>query len=90
MLSLVFLGYFETFLGDNFEVDIITSRYAHIEQSYTLPLEYVATMIELFSKNEKLYAGAYMYRDLLRAIKAYVDGDLHYTEVLKAASPGFR
>src|SRR3989338_5216175 len=71
-------------------VEVLTTRYAHIEQPYTLPLEYVATTIELFSKNEKLYDGAYIYRNLLRAIRSYIDGDLHYTEVLGAATPGFR
>jgi hypothetical protein len=68
----------------------ITARYAHIEQSYTLSLDYVATMIELFCKNEKVYSGAYMFRDLLITLKNYIDGRKHYTEVLQAAMPGFR
>ncbi len=68
----------------------ITTRYAHIEQSYTLSLDYVATIIELFCKNEKLNPGAYMFRNLLLTLKDYIDDDRHYTEVLQAAMPGYQ
>lgn len=68
----------------------ITTRYAHIEQSYTLSLDYVATIIELFCKNEKINPGAYMFRNLLLTLKDYIDDDRHYTEVLQAAMPGYR
>lgn len=68
----------------------ITTRYAHIEQSYTLSLDYVATIIELFCKNEKINPGAYMFRNLLFTLKDYIDDDRHYTEVLQAAMPGYR
>ncbi|MGC9968813.1 MAG: hypothetical protein ABSC29_03760 [Minisyncoccia bacterium] len=70
-------------------VEEITSKYAHIDQPYTLSLDYVATVIELFSKNEKLRAGAYMFHDLLTALRDYIDNKLHYTEVLQAALPGY-
>lgn len=65
----------------------ITSRYAHIEQDYTLSLDYVATIIELFCKNEKINPGAFMFRNLLLALRDYIDRRLHYTEVLQAALP---
>lgn len=71
-------------------VEEITTRYAHLEQSYTLSLDYVATVIELFCKNEKINPGAYMFRDLLIALRDYIDGNKHYTEVLQAAMPGYR
>lgn len=67
----------------------ITTRYAQIEQQYTLSLDYVATVIELFCKNEKINPGAYMFRDLLFTLRDYIDGNKHYTEVLQAAMPGF-
>ncbi len=67
----------------------IVSKYGHIEQSYTLSLDYVATVIELFCKNEKATPGAYMFRSLLSALLDYIDGKLHYTEVLQAALPGY-
>ena len=35
-------------------VEEITTHYAHLEQPYTLSLDYVATVIELFCKNEKI------------------------------------
>ncbi len=70
-------------------VEEITKKYAYIEQSYTLPLEYVCMMIELFSKNEKIYEGAYMFKNLLLSLREYIDGNKHYTEVLRAAQPGF-
>jgi hypothetical protein len=78
---------------DNYQLETvkeITSKYAHIEQDYTLSLDYVATVIELFCKNEKLHSGAYMFHDLLVALRDYIDGKLHYTEVLQAAMPGYR
>ncbi|MBI1957165.1 MAG: hypothetical protein HYS44_01780 [Candidatus Niyogibacteria bacterium] len=68
----------------------IISRYGHIDQAYTLSLDYVATVIELFCKNEKINPGAYMFRDLLLALRDYIDNKLHYTEVLQAALPGYR
>jgi len=71
-------------------VEYITEKYSHLEQYNTLSLAYVATVIELFCKNEKLHTGAYMFHDLLVALKDYIDGSKHYTEVLQAAQPGFR
>lgn len=71
-------------------VEEITARYAQLEQLYTLSLDYVATIIELFCKNEKINPGAYMFRNLLLALRDYIDGKKHYTEVLQAAMPGYR
>ena len=71
-------------------VEEITNRYSKLEQPYTLSLDYVATIIELFCKNEKINPGAYMFRDLLFALRDYIDGAKHYTEVLQAAMPGYR
>src|SRR3989338_5694450 len=70
-------------------VEEITIRYAHLEQSYTLSLDYVAITIELFCKNEKINPGAYMFRDLLLTLRDYINGKKHYTEVLQAAMPGY-
>lgn len=70
-------------------VEYITEKYKYIEQDYTLSLDYVCMMIELFSKNEKLNDGAYMFRSLLISIRDYIDGKKHYTEVLQSALPGF-
>ena len=61
-------------------VEEITTRYAQLEQPYTLSLDYVATVIELFCKNEKINPGAYMFRDLLFTLKDYIDGNKHYTD----------
>ncbi|MCF7864924.1 MAG: hypothetical protein K9M11_00260 [Candidatus Pacebacteria bacterium] len=71
-------------------INEITTRYAHIEQDYTLSLDYVAIMIELFCKNEKINPGAYMFKNLLLILRDYIDGNKHYTEVLQSAMPGFR
>src|SRR3989344_5510911 len=71
-------------------VEEITTRFAHIEQPYTLSLDYVAIVIELFCKNEKINPGAYMFRNLLLTLRDYIDGNKHYTEVLQSAMPGFR
>lgn len=71
-------------------IEEITMRFAHIEQPYTLSLDYVAIVIELFCKNEKINPGAYMFRNLLLTLRDYIDGNKHYTEVLQSAMPGFR
>lgn len=70
-------------------VDEITTRYAHLDQSYTLSLDYVAIVVELFCKNEKITPDAYMFHNLLTTLRDYIDGKKHYTEVLQAATPGF-
>lgn len=77
---------------DNYQLETVkevTTRYAHLEQSYTLSLDYVAMIIELFCKNEKINPGAYMFRDLLLTLRDYIYGKKHYTEVLQAAMPGY-
>jgi hypothetical protein len=71
-------------------VEEITTRFSHIEQEYTPTLDNVATMIELFCKNEKQYSEAYMFRNLLITIRDYIDGNKHYIEVLEASKAGFR
>ncbi|MDP2651997.1 MAG: hypothetical protein Q8O94_02585 [bacterium] len=71
-------------------VDQITKKYAHIEQSETLPLAYVAIVVELFCKNEKLTLGAYMFKNLLCTLRDFIDGKCNHTDVLKAAEPGYR
>lgn len=71
-------------------VEYITTKYIRIEQEFTLSLDYVAIVIELFCKNEKINTGAYMFKNLLLALRDYIDNKLHYTEVLQAAMPGFR
>lgn len=71
-------------------VDYITNKYSHIEQDYTLSLDFVATVVELFCRNEKLTPGAYWFRNLLVTLLDYIDGKKHYIEVLGAALPGFR
>src|SRR3989338_6307203 len=70
-------------------VNDITTRYALLEQNYTLSLDYVATIIELFCKNEKINPEAYMFSDILSTLRDYIDGTKHYTEVLQAAMPGY-
>lgn len=71
-------------------VEYITKKYARLEQEYTLSLDFVATVVELFCKNEKLTPGAYWFRNLLVTLRDYIDGNRHYIEVLGAALPGFR
>src|SRR3989344_6752997 len=55
-------------------VEHITRKYAHIEQAETLPLEYVAIVVELFCKNEKRTPGAYMFKNLLGTLRDFIDG----------------
>ena len=69
-------------------VSTMAAKYAHIEQGFTLPLDYVATVLELFSKNEKLNPRAFRFINLLETTLGYVDNERHFTEVLKAAERG--
>lgn len=71
-------------------VDYIKSKYAHIEQENTPSIDYVATVVELFCKNEKLAPGAYMYKNMLFSLRDYIDDKCHYTDVLQAAQPGYK
>jgi hypothetical protein len=71
-------------------VEYITEKYKHIEQSFTLSLEYVTIIIELFCINEKRNEGAYMFRDLLKILLDYIDGKADYIQVMQASKPGFR
>ena len=71
-------------------VSYIASKYAHIEQANTPSIDYVATVVELFCKNEKLTPGAYMYRNMLFALRDYIDGKCHYIDVLQAAQPRYK
>jgi hypothetical protein len=78
---------------DNYTLETvaeITSKYSHIEQPHTMSLDYVATVIELFCKCEKATPGAFWFEKLLTSLRDYMDGKLHYTEVLQAAMPGYR
>lgn len=71
-------------------LNYIVNQYAHINQAYTLSLEYVAIIIELFCLNEKRNEGAYMFSDLLKILLDYTNGDADYIQVMQASQPGFR
>lgn len=68
----------------------IVKKYRHINQPYTLSLEYVAIIIELFCLNEKRNVGAYMFKDLLQTVLDYTNGSADYIQVIQASQPGFR
>lgn len=67
--------------------EYITTAYTRLEQPHSMPLAYVAIVMELFCKNEKLTPGAYMFRNLLLILRDFIDGKCHYTQVLSAAEP---
>jgi len=71
-------------------VDHITEEYSKINQSHTLSINYVAIIIELFCKNEKRNAGAYMFRNLLQTLLKYAKNEVDYMTVIIASQPGFR
>lgn len=64
-------------------VEEITSKYADVVVNKTLPIDYIALVIELFCVCEKRNEGAYMFKDLLNKVKAYIDGDLDYMHLLQ-------
>jgi hypothetical protein len=71
-------------------VEHITDKYSIINQPHTLSINYVAIIIELFCKNEKRNAGAYMFRNLLQTLLKYAKNEVDYMTVIIASQPGFR
>lgn len=63
-------------------VNEILSKYGHVKVEKTLPIDYIALIIELFCYCEKRNEGAFMFKDLLNKVKAYIDGDLDYMHLL--------
>ena len=68
-------------------VNYIMSRYGHVDTRHTLPMDYIALIIELFCLCEKRNEGAYMFRNILLLLKDYIDGNADYMCVIKASMP---
>ena len=66
---------------------IILNKYGNLDVFHTLPMDYIAMVVELFSLCEKRNEGAYMFRDILYLLKDYVDGKADYMKVIKASMP---
>ncbi len=71
-------------------VEYISEKYSYINQEYTLSLDYVCMIIELFCINEKRNEGAYMFYNLLNTILKYAKKEVDYITVIQASQPGFR
>lgn len=71
-------------------LDTIKTKYAHVQVPKTLPIDYVALIIELFCICEKRNEGAYMFRDVLYTLRDYIDGKVDYMHVIKASLPIIR
>ena len=65
-------------------VNEILNKYSHVKVERTLPIDYIALVLELFCYCEKRNEGAKMFHNLLNKFKAYLDGDLDYMGLLKA------
>lgn len=65
----------------------IVEKYGNLDVFHTLPMDYIALMLELFSLCEKQNNGAYMFRDLLHLLKNYISGVADYMKVIKASMP---
>lgn len=66
---------------------VIMRTYGNLDVFHTLPMDYIAMVVELFSLCEKRNEDAYMFRDILHILKAYVDGNADYMKVIKASMP---
>lgn len=74
----------------NYQMQTITyinSYFSNIIVEKTLPIDYIAYMIELFCLCEKRNEGAYMFRSILIALKEYINGHLDYMQIIKASMP---
>lgn len=68
-------------------VAYIMKKYRMVKYCKTLPMDYIALIIELFCLCEKRNNDAYMFRNLLFTLKDYVDGKANYMTVIKASMP---
>ncbi len=65
----------------------IREKYGNLDIFHTLPMDYIALILELFSLCEKQNNKAYMFRDLLLLLKDYINGKADYMRVIKASMP---
>lgn len=65
----------------------IMEKFGNLNAFHTLPMDYIALVIELFCLCEKRNEGAYMFRNILHILKDYVDGTADYMNVIKASMP---
>lgn len=70
-----------------YSVSYIYNTYKHIDVTNTLPIDYIALIIELFCYCEKRNTGAYMFKDLLNTLRDYMLGKVDYMHVIKASMP---
>ena len=61
----------------------ICQTYSHVKVPRTLPIDYIALMIELFCFCEKQNPGAYQFRNSLQRIKDFLNGTATYMDVLR-------
>lgn len=62
----------------------IQTHYGHVQVEKTLPIDYIALVIELFCFCEKRNEGAEMFKNILTKFKAYIEGDIDYMHLLTA------
>lgn len=63
------------------------NAYGNLDIFRTLPIDYIAPVIELFSLCEKRNENAYMFRNILHLPKDYVDGTADCMKAIKASMP---
>lgn len=66
-------------------VAYILATYAHVVVPRTLPIDYIAQIVELFCYCEKQNNGAYQFRTLLQKINDFLNGTATYMDVLQLA-----
>lgn len=75
-------------------VDAISKSYEHVVVERTLPIDYVALIVELFCLCEKQNVSAetnvYMFKNILKLLSKYVDGEANYMDVLRNSVPQMR
>jgi hypothetical protein len=68
----------------------LIEEHQRIDDSETLSIEYVAKIIELFCRTEKLTPNAFWFNSLLIKIRDFALGKSNYIDVLMSAQPGYR
>ena len=70
---------------DNYQlqyVNKLTPKYLSLQGCGYYSIEVLISFVELFSKCEKQTPGAFMFRNLLVMVKAYIDGDKDFYQIV--------
>ena len=60
----------------------LSKTYQELDSIGALPIDLIATLVELFCKCEKQSTGAFMFRGMLNLCKEYLEGKKDYYQLI--------